>query len=140
MALDYADSPFTGGYAVIEFGATVGIAGAAKVPKSAPFMGGGNDRYIPDDSPTGANIIDPFIERPNAYPYVGNGFIASRDGGLRPEFILKPDDPTASPWFDLPTGAIMKKYDAFGNLLEKRQLTRGVDSDGEAFDEWVVIP
>jgi hypothetical protein len=71
---------------------------------------------------------------------VGNGFIASRDGGLRPEFILKPDDPTASLRFDLPTGAIMKKYDANGSLTEKFQLTRGVDQQQRPIDEWVPVP
>jgi len=140
MALDYQDSPFSGGYAVIDFDATVEIAGAARVPKSASFYDGGNDRYIPDDEPTLASMIVPFKEKPNAYPYTGNGFLASRDGTLRPEFHLQPDNPNGSNAFDLPAGAVISKYDANGNLLERRRLTRGIDNDGEAFDEWVVIP
>lgn len=137
MGLDYPNSPYTDGYAVIDFDATIEIAGAARVPKSQQFMSGGNDRYLRDDEPTLASMIEPFREKPHGYPYTGNGFVASRDGVLRPEYHIDSAS-GANTRYDLPAGAIMSKYDESGTLLGRFRLER-YDVNGILTNEWIRI-
>jgi hypothetical protein len=72
LRLDYDGSGFSGGesFAVIESKGTA-IAGNAEIPRSSAF-GGATDR---------------------PYPYVGNGFAASRDGHLTPEWRMMSNTP-----------------------------------------------
>lgn len=77
LRLDYAGTIFTPGesYAVIQ--TRVNTAGAAntKIPKTPEYATGNGNEYIP-----------PLDSR--QYPFTGNGFTASRDGTLTPEWSM----------------------------------------------------
>jgi hypothetical protein len=74
LRLDYHGSPFSEGeaFAVINTKVNTSIASNARVPKQGGFGGGSGDMSYADD-----------------YPYVGNGFAASRDGNLTPEWRVQ---------------------------------------------------
>lgn len=104
MRLDTNAEFGIGGYAVLQIeqpGALISNAGA---PKSPGFWSGGNDRLVVETE----------------YPYVGNGFIPSKDGHLRPEYHFGKLSPTGvgeNARVELPLGTQLAKYTENGTPL-----------------------
>jgi hypothetical protein len=69
--------PANGPHAIIETEASAAIASSARIPRSSGYGGG-----------AGVEVIDDL-----SYPFVGNGFTASTDGRLVPEFVTANRDP-----------------------------------------------
>jgi hypothetical protein len=122
MRLDNTPGFGADGYAIIEIPQpSLEIVSNAGAPKSDGFWGGGQDRLVNE-----------------AHPYTGNGFVASTEGKLRPEYHLGKsgvDGTGANTMVDIPIGSLLKRYDANGSSLGIWRFD-GVQTDGSPL--WVL--